>query len=287
MLVEDLTRTFLPSAGRGGVEIVYDALDNDTRALEKIGRASAGAVSSLVVGNFFTDGVGGDIAALNSSSGNIEIYKHKPTSTSNSNYSASFALYRGAHEGLAITTGNYNDDGYQDLAMASSSGNIIIYLQTYQNQGFYSNDNFDITVETSFLPSQIASGDLNDDGLDDIIASRGDMPLASAYLSRGDELIHTFDLTTGCKATGLMVGDLNGDGRKDVAVASAGVEEPQHVVPEQPRSHGSGNRSRQRILTMISSHGIGTSGTAPRPPPRTRFTFTTSRATLRRSTPLP
>lgn len=219
----DADRDILAVGGDGGVVIVYDALDDASRALETIGAATPGMRSSVIIGNFSTVGRGGDVAALNALNGKIEIYKRDPSGAPGSYYHPLITLYSGAAVGISLSSGDYNGDGLQDLAMGCASKVVLIYEQTDVNEGFFSNDGYEHSVAVPSAPAMLFSGDLNDDGRTDIAVGRSDLPLMSMYLSKaGAPFLKAFDLTTGCIATGLSIGDHNGDGRDDLAASSSG-----------------------------------------------------------------
>jgi len=218
----DSDRDYLVIGGEPGVMVVYDALE-ESRAFEHIGSSTSGNRRDVMVGNFFIDSVGGDIVALNSIDGSVEIYRRIVTGAPGSQYNNFISVDMESHIGLCLTAADYNGDEHQDIAVGCSSGIILIYEQSTNNDGFYPDHAIGQRLHVPFIPAMLCSGDLNDDGMADIAVSRCDLPLVNVYLSMdGAPSINSFNLTTGCIASGLYIGDINGDGRDDLAASSSG-----------------------------------------------------------------
>lgn len=122
-----------------------------------------------------------------------------------------------------ITIGDLNGDGLPDLVVANSnSHNVSILLQDPNHPGsFLPAKNY----ATGRFPNSIAIGDLNGDGRPDLaIATSG--PGAVSILIQGPSLPGSFfpatTLLPGSTASSVAIGDLNSDGKLDIAVANAG-----------------------------------------------------------------
>jgi len=130
----------------------------------------------------------------------------------------------------SVGIGDLNGDGQGDIvATATNAGHVSIILQSPAGAGTFLPPE---TVAAGFQPLNIAIADLNADGrLDLAIANLGtpDNP-ATASLSvllnnsvaPGSFLAAT-NYATGERSESVSVGDLNGDGKPDIAVANGGV----------------------------------------------------------------
>jgi hypothetical protein len=123
----------------------------------------------------------------------------------------------------AIEAADFNTDGNLDLAFSNNSGNTLIAALGYGRGAFNSAEG----LYTQDLPTGTAVGDFNGDGkLDVAVAGGGSTkyPISgvSVALGNGDG---TFTLTNGSPTyvgqslAAIVVGDFNGDGKLDLAVA--------------------------------------------------------------------
>ncbi len=130
----------------------------------------------------------------------------------------------------AIAVGDFNGDHMLDVAVWSTNSNVppngITQVTIYLGNGngtFTAGATYQATGSDSTNPgpSSIVAADVNGDGKLDLIALS---PLGNVYvlLGNGDGTFHTpvayaTGRTSGC-CNGLAVGDLNGDGKPDLAV---------------------------------------------------------------------
>jgi hypothetical protein len=160
----------------------------------------------LAVANFGDPLIGGD--------GTISVF----LGDSNGTFSAATQYPTGAAGPQSVAIGDLNGDGRLDLAVAHGSNRISVLLGN-DGGGFQ-----------TLTPSSVAFGDLNGDGrLDLAVANFGVDTAAGAgttvsvLYSRGDG---TFAVVThntlGTNPSSVAIGDLNGDGQSDLAVANAG-----------------------------------------------------------------
>jgi hypothetical protein len=130
----------------------------------------------------------------------------------------------------SVGIGDLNGDGQADLvATDANAGHVSIFLQSPAGHGTFLPPK---TVAAGFQPINVAIADLNADGrLDLAIANLGtpDNPATASLsvllnnsASPGNFLTAT-NYATGERSESVSVGDLNGDGRPDLAVANAGV----------------------------------------------------------------
>ncbi|NJD92160.1 MAG: hypothetical protein FIA91_11725, partial [Geobacter sp.] len=118
----------------------------------------------------------------------------------------------------AVTVGDFNADGRQDLAVANYSLGTVSILTgngngTFQNKVDYGNHS---------NPNSIAVGDFNGDGRQDLAVTNYANDSVSILMGNGTGTFLTkVDYTTGSNPRSAVVADFNGDGTADLAVANS------------------------------------------------------------------
>jgi hypothetical protein len=131
----------------------------------------------------------------------------------------------------SLVTGDFNGDGILDLAVATAEdrpggGGCIVVLQGLGSQeggGFQ--QAFDIHVNGR--PTSLVAGDFNGDGILDLAVATvevGDRPGGGCIIALLGQVNggfqQAFDIHVDGRPTSLVVGDFNGDGILDLAVAT-------------------------------------------------------------------
>ncbi len=131
---------------------------------------------------------------------------------------------------VAIGQGDINRDGRPDLIIVSSSTNSVAVLLNTTGLGsttptFAAPQSF----STGNNPVAVVVGDINLDGSPDLVVANDTTPGSVSVLlnltppgSTTLSLAPHFDLATGASPVALAVGDLNNDGKLDLAVANSG-----------------------------------------------------------------
>ena len=125
----------------------------------------------------------------------------------------------------AIATGDFNRDGKQDLAIANHDSNTVTILLGKGDGTFTAA----ASPNTDVYPDAIAVGDFNGDGKLDLAVVNNFSQTVTVLLGDGSGAFaipasggYTAP-ATGKYPTAIAIGDLNGDGVQDLAIASSGA----------------------------------------------------------------
>jgi PKD repeat protein len=198
---------------------------------ESLGVGIAGTRSALAWGDFDGEGNSSDLAILNSLTNTVEVYlRRSPGGPGDYFHNVPSANLTDAGKTfLALAVGDFGvttdpgNAGRTDIAVLAQGGKVLLYLQP--NFGFeaftFPAPNLRITLYGE--AKAISSGDINDDGLDDLMIAYSTLPQFSPYLqTRSLTFINPFNFTTGAEASGILAKDVDGDGRTDLLTSSAG-----------------------------------------------------------------
>jgi len=170
---------------------------------------------SVAVGDFNGDGYldlaiadfGGGVIVLMNNADGTGTFQVAPDSP----YAA------GTHPS-SVAVGDFNGDGYLDLAVANYGSNNVSVLLGNGDGSFQGAVNYPAGTQ----PRSVAVGDLNGDGtLDLAVADYGGSTNVSVLLGNGDGTFQTaLSYAADSSPWSVAVGDFNGDGRMDLAVAN-------------------------------------------------------------------
>ena len=175
---------------------------------------------SVAVGDFNSDGKR-DLAVANFGSDNVSILLGDGAG----NFSGPTNFFVGTTSfPISVAVGDFNGDDKQDLALANySSSNLSILLG--DGAGHFSGPTH-FTADTR--PYSVAVGDFNGDGKQDLAVANygnssgttGDNVSVLLGVGTGSFGAPT-NFTVGTDPTSVAVGDFNGDGKQDFAVANS------------------------------------------------------------------
>lgn len=188
-----LAATVLATPGRTPLDVAVGDLDGDGRP--DVAVAASGANSALVF-----------------------------TQTATGTFNAPLAYAVGG-DPQALAVADLDGNGLADLAVATTSNVVSVLLQT-------SAASFAPAVDyaTGIQPIALKAADLDGDGRLDLLTanwgaslSPGNLGLSLLVQGAPGTFGAPTHFATGYRSAALVVGDVNGDGRPDVAVANAGL----------------------------------------------------------------
>lgn len=140
-----------------------------------------------------------------------------------------------------LATGDFDDDGKTDLVITNAASNAVSVFQNTSTTGtaaFGNKTKFD----TGTTPEGVAVGDIDGDGKLDIVVANSASNSVSVLRNTSSGTTISFaakvDVTTFTNPQSLVLVDLDGDGKLDIATASY---------------HGSGNNSILRNTSTVGS----------------------------------
>lgn len=192
-------------------------------------RASA-AVWGVAIGDLDGDGAN-DLALIFTDNGQVGILLQDPSRPATFRPETDYAL---GPQPLVVKIADVNGDGIPDVAVADlgtptlSGGGVSILLQDTANRGGFLHAR---KYGAGIGPQDVAVGDLNGDGRPDLaVANSGDLSnkgnvsamLQKAHVS-GPLAFSKKDYAGKTIPTGIAIGDFNGDGKPDIAVADGSI----------------------------------------------------------------
>ena len=173
---------------------------------------------AVAIGDFNGDGIQ-DFATANQNSRTVSIRLGNGSGGFTSPASPEVAV---GSAPVSVAIGDFNGDGMQDLAVANaSSGTVSIRLG--DGLGGFSGAT-DVSVGSG--PNSVAIGDFNGDGKQDLAVANGDSNTVSIRLGNGSggftspATPEVPEVAVGSAPVAVAIGDFNGDGRQDLAVAN-------------------------------------------------------------------
>jgi hypothetical protein len=125
----------------------------------------------------------------------------------------------------SVAVGDFNGDGNQDLAVANTDSADVSILLGDGAGNFSAATNFGVG-SSSFTTRSVAVGDFNGDGKQDLAVANegsqfGDGDVAILLGDGAGNFGAATNFVAGCGPWSVAVGDFNGDGKQDLAVANS------------------------------------------------------------------
>ena len=176
---------------------------------------------SAAVGDFNGDGLP-DIAVVNCYGDDVMILLNKSSEPGNFSVANDYGLN---FSPAAIAAGDFNGDGILDLAVVGvgEAGGVATVLLGNGDGSFTVPETY--TPNGDYSPTAVAVGDFNGDGKLDLAVTDDYSYTMDVFLGNGDGTFGTTPWTsspnTDAYYTSVAVGDFNGDGIQDLAVADS------------------------------------------------------------------
>ncbi len=172
------------------------------------------APASVAVGDFNGDGIP-DLAVANTDSdlAGVSVLLGKGDGTFNAQ-----VTYPTGGLPQSVAVGDFNGDGFPDLAVTIPSNNTVSVLFGKGDGTF----NAGVPYATGSGPYSAAVGDFNGDGISDLaVANHGDNTVSVLLGNGAGTFKPQVPYATGNNPISVAVGDFNGDGIPDLALANS------------------------------------------------------------------
>ncbi|WP_052338626.1 FG-GAP-like repeat-containing protein [Planktothrix prolifica] len=191
----------------------------------KVDFTTGSGSTSVSIGDFNSDNKP-DLAVSNQNGASVSILLNTTTNATTPTFATKVDFTVGS-QATSVSIGDFNGDGKLDLATANTnSSTVSILLNTTANGATTPTFAPKVDFSTGFNPQSVSIGDINGDGKPDLAVANSLSATVSILLNTtaNGATTPTFatkvDFTTGSRPLSVSIGDLNGDGKPDLAVAN-------------------------------------------------------------------
>lgn len=195
----------------------------------KVDYTAASSPNSVEYGDLDGDGKL-DMVVTNATTGSISLYRNVSTvgAITSGSFAAKVDFTTGLNNPRISVIRDFDGDGKPDIAISNANTAQVIVFRNTTIAGPFTSGSLaiPITLTAGGNPSGIASSDLDGDGKLDIVVSNTTPNSISVFRNTSTSGTISFaakvDFTTGTSPQNICIGDLDGDGKEDIAVANSG-----------------------------------------------------------------
>ena len=179
-----------------------------------IGDMDGDGKPDLITANNYGSGLGGNSVSILRNTSSITFFSFAPK----------VDIGTGAAP-QSVAIGDLNGDGKLDIAIANYGNNTVsLFANTSSIDTLGFAPKIDFTTGSN--PTQVTIGDINGDGKPDLATSNSGSNTVSILRNIGNSSTISFynkvDFTTSSSPNSVAIGDINGDGKPDLALANTG-----------------------------------------------------------------
>jgi len=199
----------------------------------RFGTVTAPVTGATATSLTVTVPVGASYKPITVTTGGLTAYSYKPFSTTFSDpgqfTATSFSTATNVTTGntpLGITAMDFDGDGLTDLATANWIDNTVsVFLNTSTTGSASFLQQYISTLPSGYVPQALAAGDLDGDGKPDLVMANSNTYDLAVFQNTSTQGHISFAQLPPIAEAGygnwVAVGDLNGDGKPDIAVAES------------------------------------------------------------------
>jgi hypothetical protein len=209
--------------GDGTADIVADNLDDDSvSVLVNQGNGTSFTLTdvsvdshpvAVAVGDFDGDGKD-DIVTANRNPSTVSVLRNDGNGTAFTRTDVA-----AGDRPLSVAVGDFNGDGKADIATSNYNNTVSVLLSQGTGTSFTRTD-----IDVGPDPLSVTVGDFDGDGKTDIVTADWDVDnftsSATVLANNGNGKFTRADIDVGDSPGSVAVGDLNGDGLDDLAIAN-------------------------------------------------------------------
>jgi Ca2+-binding RTX toxin-like protein len=223
----------------------------------KVDFATGNLPFSVSIGDINGDGKP-DLAVANNGSNNASILLNTTTTGATTPTFATKVDFDTGSAPFSVSIGDINGDGKPDLAVANTiSNSASILLNTTTTGATTPTFATKVDFPTGTQPRSVSIGDINGDGKPDLAVANTNSGNASILLNTTTTGATTptfatkVDFATGTRPSSVSIGDFNGDGKPDLAVANNNSNNASILLNNSPKV------TAVTATTADGSYGVG------------------------------